>query len=322
MEKSIIKNNLDNILIDSNLASFGSRVKGKVRDIYDLGNKMAFITTDRQSAFDRSIALVPFKGQVLNQTSAFWFEQTKDIVKNHVIDVPDPNVTIGKKLQVFPVEFVVRGFLTGVTSTSIWTAYKNGDREFCGNALPEGMVKNQPFDPPLLTPTTKDVNRDEKITAKEIVSQERMTQREWDMVSEIALALFKRGQDISVRQNLILVDTKYEFGKDENGEIFLCDEIHTPDSSRYWLRDSYETNFKNGKEPEYIDKEFLRLWFKENCDPYKDKTLPSVPEDLIIELSSRYIKLYEMITGRAFEMESGSINERIVNNLRESGYIQ
>lgn len=322
MDKNIIQNNLKNVLVDSNLTSFGTRVKGKVRDIYDLGDTMAFVTTDRQSAFDRNIALVPFKGQVLNQVSAFWFEQTKDIVKNHVIDIPDPNVTIGRKLKVFPVEFVVRGFLTGVTSTSVWTAYKSGDRDFCGNKLPEGMVKNQSFDTPLLTPTTKDIDRDEKITAEEIVAEKRMTQEEWDTVSNIALSLFKRGQEISAQHGLILVDTKYEFGKDENGNIFLCDEIHTPDSSRYWLKDSYEANFKNGKEPEYIDKEFLRLWFKDNCDPYTDKTLPDAPEDLIIELSNRYIKLYEMITGDTFHVTKGSINERIIKNLTKKGYMK
>ncbi len=322
MDKNIIQNNLKNVLVDSNLTSFGTRVKGKVRDIYDLGDTMAFVTTDRQSAFDRNIALVPFKGQVLNQVSAFWFEQTKDIVKNHVIDIPDPNVTIGRKLKVFPVEFVVRGFLTGVTSTSVWTAYKSGDRDFCGNKLPEGMVKNQSFDTPLLTPTTKDIDRDEKITAEEIVAEKRMTQEEWDTVSNIALSLFKRGQEISAQHGLILVDTKYEFGKDENGNIFLCDEIHTPDSSRYWLKDSYEANFKNGKEPEYIDKEFLRLWFKDNCDPYTDETLPDAPEDLIIELSNRYIKLYEMITGDTFHVTKGSINERIIKNLTKKGYMK
>ena len=315
INKEIIKKNLKNVLSASNFHSLGPRLKGKVRDVYDLGDSLAFITTDRQSAFDRHLALVPFKGQVLTQTSFFWFEHTRDIVPNHLIARPDPNVIIGRKLQVFPVEFVVRGFLTGVTSTSVWTAYKKGEREFCGNNLPEGMVKNQAFLEPLLTPTTKDDTHDQKITPAEIVAQGRMTQREWDEVSQIALSLFKRGQETAAKRHLILVDTKYEFGKDERGNIFLCDEIHTPDSSRYWLHDSYEARFKAGEEPEYIDKEFLRLWFKENCDPYHDETLPAAPEDLIVELSGRYIKLYEMITGSEFEVSEEPIAERISKNL-------
>lgn len=322
VNKQIIEKNFNNVLEKTDFKSLGSRLKGKVRDVYDLGNTMAFVTTDRQSAFDKNLALVPFKGQILTETSVFWFEATKDIIINHVIDTPDPNVIIGKKLKVFPVEFVVRGFLTGVTSTSVWTAYKNGDRNFCGNDLPEGMVKNQAFKKPLLTPTTKDDEHDEKITAEEIVKQNLMSKEEWEFISKIAFKLFERGQAIASKRGLILVDTKYEFGKDKDGNIFLCDEIHTPDSSRYWLKHSYEKNFQEGKEPEYIDKEFLRLWFKKNSDPYNDKILPEAPKDLIIELSHRYLKLHEMIIGKTFEFHQDPIQERILNNLKTKRYIK
>jgi fusion protein PurCD len=302
-------------LKETNLA-LGKRYKGKVRDVYIGEDKLFLIATDRQSAFDRNLANIPFKGQVLTQTSAFWFEKTKDIIQNHVIDIPDPNVVVCKKLKVFPVEVVVRGYITGVTSTSAWTAYEKGERNFCGNTLPEGLKKNQKFDKPILTPTTKSDEHDEKISAEEIVTKKLMTKEQWDFVADKAFKLFEKGTDIASEHGLILVDTKYEFGYDEEGNIFLIDEIHTPDSSRFWLKDSYEERFEKNEEPENIDKEFLRLWFKKNCDPYKDKTLPEAPEELIIELSKRYIKLFEMITGNDFNAEPGDVSKRIEENLK------
>ncbi len=298
----------------------GKKYDGKVRDVYEKDEKVFLISTDRQSAFDRNLANIPFKGQVLTQTSAFWFENTKDIIQNHVIDIPDPNVVVGKKLKIFQVEFVVRGYITGVTSTSAWTAYSKGEREFCGNTLPEGLKKNQKFDEPIITPTTKSEEHDEKITPKEIVENGLMTQEEWDYVSDKALKIFKRGQEIAAKNGLILVDTKYEFGKDKEGNILLADEIHTPDSSRYWIKESYEERFEKGEEPENIDKEFLRLWFKENCDPYNDTELPEAPEKLVIELSKKYIQLYETITGKEFQANTGDVKERIKNNLDKKGY--
>lgn len=319
--EEIIKTNLANCLTETNL-NIGKKKIGKVRDTYELPDKMILITTDRQSAFDRILASVPFKGQVLNQTSAWWFKQTKHIVPNHVLEIPDPNVTVGKKCTVFPVEFVVRGYMTGSTDTSVWVNYQNGVREYCGNTLPEGMIKNQKFPTPLVTPTTKSDEHDRLITPTEIVAENLMTQVEWDYVSGKALELFKFGQATALKNGLILVDTKYEFGKsfdsaqDKTGEILLIDEIHTPDSSRYWIAKSYEEKFNANQEPENIDKEFLRLWFKDNCDPYNDTKLPPAPDDLVIELSRRYIQLYEMITGQKFEFPSASsINERLKNNL-------
>lgn len=314
----IIKANLENCLTETNLSLPDKKI-GKVRDSYDLGDKMLLITTDRQSAFDRILASIPFKGQVLNQTSAWWFEQTKHIVPNHVIEIPDPNVTVGKKCTVFPVEFVVRGYITGTTDTSAWVNYSKGVREFCGNTLPEGMKKNQKFTQPIVTPTTKADDHDRSITPDEIVAENLMSQADWDYVSGKVLELFKFGQEMANKHGLILVDTKYEFGKTADGQILLIDEIHTPDSSRYWLSSSYEERFNDDQEPENIDKEFLRIWFAHNCDPYKDANLPAAPEELVIELSRRYIQLYEMITGLKFNFPSGDINERLKNNLKKYG---
>ena len=315
--KDIIRKNLGRCLTDTSALNLPGGKRGKVRDTYDFGDRILLITTDRQSAFDRVLASVPFKGQVLNQVSAFWFENTSDIVPNHVISIPDPNATLALKCEVFPVEFIVRGYLTGSTSTSAWTLYSNGSRNICGNDLPDGMVKNQKFPHPIITPTTKSDEHDESITPAEIVSQGLMTADEWNRASGIAMELFLRGVETAARNGLILVDTKYELGKNRNGDIILIDEIHTPDSSRYWLSATYEERFSTGREPENIDKEFLRLWFKDNCDPYNDEVLPEAPDDLVVELSFRYIRLYEMITGRIFEPAPGDDPlQRLRENLR------
>ena len=316
--KERIKADLNNTLTETSLPS-GSKRTGKVRDQYDLGDKVALITTDRQSAFDRVLASVPFKGQVLNLTSAWWFEQTKDIIPNHVIDIPDPNVTLAKKCDVFPIEFVVRGYITGSTSTALWTVYNNGDREYCGNALPEGLVKNQKLEANMLTPTTKEEHHDRPISPDEIVSEGWMTKEDWDYCSHRALELFAFGQKKAAENGMILVDTKYEMGRDADGTIRLIDEIHTPDSSRYWIAKTYDERMAVGENPQNIDKEFLRLWFVDNCDPYNDETLPDAPEELVAELSSRYIYLYETITGEAFPFPDAGkpVLERINENLKD-----
>ena len=316
--KDRIKAELNNTLTETNLPN-GSKKTGKVRDQYDLGDKVALITTDRQSAFDRILASVPFKGQVLNLTSAWWFDQTKDIIPNQVIDVPDPNVTLAKKCDVFPIEFVVRGYITGSTSTSLWTVYNNGNRTYCGNDLPEGLVKNQKLDDNMLTPTTKEEHHDRPIAPDEIVNEGWMTQEDWDYCSKKALELFAFGQKKAAENEMILVDTKYEMGRDAEGTIRLIDEIHTPDSSRYWIAKTYDERMAVGQEPQNIDKEFLRLWFVDNCDPYNDETLPEAPEELVAELSSRYIYLYETITGGVFPFPDTvkTVSERINENLKE-----
>ena len=309
---------LHNCLVETNL-EIGAKTVGKVRDTYSLNDKMLLITTDRQSAFDRILAAIPFKGQVLNQTSAWWFKETQHIIGNHIIDVPDPNAVLAEKCTVFPVEFVIRGYITGSTSTSLWTVYNKGERTYCGIDFPDGLIKNQQLDNPVITPTTKDAVHDRPVSSEEIVLEGLMSAEDWAYASERALELFKFGQQKAQEHGLILVDTKYEMGKNKNGEILLLDEIHTPDSSRYWLAGSYRNRFQVGLEPENIDKEFLRLWFVANCDPYNDTELPLAPDNLVIELSKRYIQLYEMITGQKFNFpeEGQSIEERLQSNLKE-----
>ena len=313
-----IRANLSNCLTETD-GPTGQKYRGKVRDRYDLGDKMLLITTDRQSAFDRVLASIPFKGAVLNLTSAWWFENTRHLLPNHVLDIPDPNVTVARKCEVLPVEFVVRGYMTGSTSTSIWTLYEQGARDYCGHRLPDGLVKNQKLGQNLLTPTTKEEHHDRIISPDEILSEQWLTQADWEEASTYAMELFRHGQKVAAENGLILVDTKYEFGKDDQGRIRLVDEIHTPDSSRYWIADTYEERFDNGENPENVDKEFLRLWFRENCDPYNDETLPAAPDDLVVELSRRYIFLYEKITGQSFPFPEEGVNVpgRITANLAD-----
>jgi len=317
----LISEQLKFALDETNLPKLGKKYTAKVRDVYSTDDKIFLIATDRQSAFDRILARVPFKGQVLTQTSVFWFKKTEDIIPNHVINVPDPNVIACKKLNVFPVEVIVRGYITGVTNTAAWAAYQKGERDFCGNILPEGLKKNQRFDKPIITPTTKSEEHDKQLSGKEIIERKLMSKEQWDFVSKKALELFQRGSEIAAKNGLVLVDTKYEFGYDDKGNIFLIDEIHTPDSSRFWLENNYEERFNKGQEPENIDKEFLRLWFVENCDPYRDKVLPKAPNELVIELSRRYMQLYEMITGNKFKAEVGDVRKRIEKNLKDYGYL-
>lgn len=315
--RDLIKQNLKNTLSKTNFTGIKSAYKGKVRDMYELetGEKL-FVTTDRQSAFDRILASIPFKGAVLNQFSQWWFEKTKDIVPNHMLAVPDPNVMVAKPVKIFPIEVVVRGYITGSTDTSAWMNYNNGERLFCGVQLPEGLKKNQKFDEPIITPTTKAEDHDEKISRDEIIAQGLVPEDKWKKIEEYALAVFKRGQELAAEKGFILVDTKYEFGQDADGNILLADEVHTPDSSRYWVTATYEERFNAGEEPENFDKEFLRLWFKEHCDPYNDPELPEAPDELVEELSFRYIEIYEKLTGNTFEYNADqSIHDRIQKNI-------
>lgn len=316
IDRNLIHANLDHCLESAEFLGLPGYRRGKVRDTFDLGRELVLVTTDRQSAFDRVLASIPFKGQVLNQVSAFWFENTRDIVPNHVIAVPDPNVTVGRKGRVVPIEFVVRSYLTGSTSTSIWRNYQAGVRDYCGHTIPDGMVKNQRLERAIVTPTTKNDEHDELTSGDELVASGIVTADAWARMEETALALFARGQEIAARNGLILVDTKYELAWDEDGELMLVDEIHTPDSSRYWLADSYAERMAAGLEPENIDKEFLRLWFVEHSDPYNDPVLPAAPPELVVELSARYARLYEMITGREFTaVTHPPVAERVQANL-------
>jgi phosphoribosylaminoimidazole-succinocarboxamide synthase len=269
------------------IEGFSNAYYGKVRDIYFFSNFVVLFTTDRQSAFDRQLAVVPFKGQVLHLTSLWWFEKTKHLVPNHVISSPNNNVLIAKRTKVFPIEFVVRGYITGSTSTSLWTHYSKGVRNYCGHIFPDGLRKNQKLDKNILTPTTKDDAHDELISAEEILSRNIMTPEDWERCSNYAEILFNFSQTLALEKGLILVDTKYEFGKDTDGNILLIDEVQTPDSSRYWIADTYQSRFDVNEEPDNIDKEFLRKWYVSHCDPYKDLFLPDAPLDLVVELSRR-----------------------------------
>ena len=310
------------IIRETNFDFLGEKKTGKVRDIYIQPERLILITTDRHSSFDRIIAHIPWKGQVLNQVSAFWFQVTEDIVPNHSIAIPDPNVTVAKKLRTVPVEAVMRGYLTGVTDTSIWTRYSAGQREFGDLKLPDGMKKNEKLPHPVFDPTTKEEGHDRAITTEQMVEEGLITKELLENVKTTATKLFLRGQEIAARQGLILVDTKYEFGIEEKGGkgetgLVLIDEIHTPDSSRYWQMEGYEEGMAKGEQPKSFDKEFLRLWFKENCDPYKDATLPDAPPELVEELSRRYIQMYEQITGEKFVPGELPVIPRMERNLRQ-----
>ncbi len=316
MNIETIKEHINDVLKETDFKNLGERKVGKVRDVYTMPDKIVLVSTDRHSSFDRIIAHIPFKGEVLNQISAFYFEQTKDIIQNHVLSIPDPNVLVARKCTPLPIEAIVRGYITGVTSTSLWTHYQDGKRDFGNFVLPEGMKKNQKLPEPVFTPSTKFEEHDRTLSPQEIVAEGLMSKELVDEVEKTAKAIFLRGQEIALSKGLILVDTKYEFGLDENGKLMLIDEIHTPDSSRYWKADSYQARLDKGEEPEYFDKEFLRIWFKENCDPYKDEKLPEAPIELVAELSRRYIEIYETITGKSFEHDFNTpIMERITNNL-------
>ncbi|KAL8161488.1 hypothetical protein V2J09_012977 [Rumex salicifolius] len=316
-----IEASLYNCLSETNLhltvPGISSKTRGKVRDIYDAGDYLVLVTTDRQSAFDRVLASIPFKGQVLNETSLWWFNNTHHITSNAIVATPDKNVTIAKKCSVFPVEFVVRGYVTGSTDTSLWTVYKNGVRNYCGNALPDGLIKNQRLSANIITPTTKAADHDVPVTPDEIIKLGLMTKDEYDEASSKALSLFEYGQHVALEHGLILVDTKYEFGKSSDGSILLIDEVHTPDSSRYWIASSYIERLQNHLEPENVDKEFLRLWFKDHCNPYEDEVLPDAPKELVTELAYRYIYLFETITGSRFDFQDlkVAVHDRISQNV-------
>ena len=314
---------LPNVLQTIDLPELGAKKQGKVRDIYLLPDKRITITTDRQSAFDLMLGYVPYKGTVLNQLAAFWFEKTKHIVQNHVITVPDPNVLVSKNCQSFPVEMVVRGYLSGVANTSIWYSYEKGEREIYGMHFPDGMHKNQKLPKPILTPTTHPAAgsnlHDERLTKDQIIKEKIVDKKLYEEAEKIALALFDFGSKWCLDHGLILVDTKYEFGIHE-GKLMLIDEIHTPDSSRFWIAETYKERIEKGLEPENFDKEFIRLWYTKRVDPYKDK-IPPMSEELIIQTAQRYVAVYEKLTGKTFDAFTYPIQDRIKQNLKKAGII-
>ncbi|MBD3360783.1 phosphoribosylaminoimidazolesuccinocarboxamide synthase [Candidatus Peregrinibacteria bacterium] len=300
----------------TDFSDFGEKYEGKVRDNYSKDDLRIIIVTDKLSAFDRIITLIPFKGQVLNQLAKFWFEKTEDIVGNHVIEFPDPNVVVARECKALPVEMVIRGYITGVTSTSAWYNYERGVRDFCGNKLPEGLKKDQKFEEPILTPSTKAEHgsHDKSVSKEEILERGLVTEEQFDYMADVSMELYKRGVEIAEKQGIILVDTKYEFGVDREGNIVLIDEIHTPDSSRFWFLDEYEERFKAGKEQKKIDKEYLRYWLAERGFRGEGE-IPEIPDEIKAETARRYIESYELITGETFKAEVGDVLSRIEKNL-------
>jgi phosphoribosylaminoimidazole-succinocarboxamide synthase len=316
----LLASRLDLVLDDAAIPELPNHYRGKVRDNYDLPDgRRIIIATDRLSAFDRNVAAIPCKGEVLTQTARFWFDETAGICPNHVIEYPDPNVLICRRLDIMPVEIVVRDYLAGTTATSVWSMYKAGRREIYGIRFPDGLRENQKLPQTILTPTTKarDGEHDEPITPAEIVARGLLSAAQWDEVSGKALALFAHGRDIGASRGLILVDTKYEFGLDPRGAIILADEIHTPDSSRYWFAETYPARVAAGEPPDAFDKDVLRRWVAARCDPYRDD-IPPIPPQIIGETAAVYIDAYERITGGHFTVPPPGrpVLERIRENLR------
>lgn len=296
---------------------------GKVRDWYSLPEQRRLIvTSDRLSAFDRNLAVVPYKGQVLNQLAAWWFKQTEDVIPNHLLSIPDPNCAMVQEVEPLPVEVIVRGYITGVTSTALWFRYSLGEREIYGYQFPEGLRKNQQLPKAIITPTTKGgvTGHDERLTSAEVVEKAYLPQADWDLIQSAALQIFQRGQEVAARAGLILVDTKYEFGRTPEGEIILIDEVHTPDSSRFWKAENYTERFDQGLEPENFDKEFIRMTFAD-LGYRGDGEPPQVPENLWVQASQRYIQIFEMLTGLVFDPAVYPTEARILENLHKAGIL-
>jgi phosphoribosylaminoimidazole-succinocarboxamide synthase len=303
-------------LARTDLTELGTKIEGKVRDNYVAGDRRTIVVSDRVSCFDRVVGTLPFKGQVLNQIAAFWFERTAQIAENHLIAVPDPNVSVVRECRPLPVEFVVRGYLTGSTSTSIWTSYARGERSYCGHLLPEGLRRHERLPHPLLTPTTKALQgaHDELTSRAEILKRGTLPESVYDAAERLVLALFAEGSRYVESRGLILVDTKYELAQDARGRLVVIDEIHTPDSSRYWYRDAYQRAMSEGRDPEALDKEYVRRWLGERG--YKGEgPIPEIPVDVRCEAARRYIEAFEQISGRGFEPDTEEPLPRIRRNL-------
>ncbi len=319
INESRIKAELERTLDETRIDGLGQRHQGKVRESYIQGNRRILITTDRVSAFDCIIGTIPFKGQVLNQLAAFWFEKTRQIVPNHIVSIPDPNVMVVHECEQLPLEFIVRGYITGVTKTSAWYNYERGVRHFCGNMLPEGLRKDQKLERPILTPTTKHEKHDRPISREEAIKEGLIDARTFDDAADICFRLFEAGVKHAASRGLILVDTKYELGK-LNGKLVVSDEVHTPDSSRYWFADTYEELFAAAKDQRKIDKEYVREWlvsqgFRGDGQP------PALTDEVRIEAAKRYIQAYETVTGQEFRVTDEPLAERITANLRKAGLL-
>lgn len=317
LDPTFLRQQLDCALAAVDLPFLGAKTSGKVRDLYHHAGQLILVTTDRLSAFDRVLGLVPFKGQVLNQLAAFWFDRTQSIIGNHFLAAPDPNVTVARRCRPLPVEVVVRGYITGVTATALWYRYSQGERTIYGLDFPDGLRKNDPLSQPVITPTTKAAHggHDERITSQQVVEMGLATAQQWEQVSVAALALFQRGQEIARQAGLILVDTKYEFGVAADGEVLLIDEMHTPDSSRFWLAGSYPARHAAAEEPENYDKEFIRLAYAAQGYRGEGEPMP-LPIELALQAAERYIDIYERLTGQTFVPGELPAGPRIERNLR------
>ncbi len=303
-------------LEESNFSELGRKYEGKVRDSYVDGDRRTIVVSDRVSAFDVVIGTIPLKGQVLNQMAAFWFHRLSDIAANHLIDVPDPCVSVVRECGLLPVEFVYRGYLTGSTKTSIWTAYERGERDYCGHQLPEGLRRHERLPEALLTPTTKaEMGAHDELTSREeIIRNGVMSEALYDEATRLTSALFAAGSHFAKERGLILVDTKYELGLDPDGGLVVIDEIHTPDSSRYWYADSYDEAMSKGQDPSAIDKEYVRLWLGERG--YSgDGPPPALSDEVRCEAARRYIRAYELVSGLTFEPDLDEPLARIRANL-------
>ena len=312
----LLRDQCDRTLERTDFRGLGSLEEGKVRDSYVAGERRFIVVTDRVSCFDVVVGTLPFKGQVLNQLAAFWFERTRDLFPNHLIEVPDPVVSTVRECRPLPVEFVMRGYLTGSSPTSIWTSYAKGEREYCGHRLPDGMQAHEKLPEALLTPTTKAPKgeHDELTSRSGIIASGKLSEELYDAAARMAHALFAEGQRWAESRGLILVDTKYEIALDADDQLILIDEIHTPDSSRYWYRDRYERALSERGTPEALDKEYVRQWLGERG--YSGEGAPpELPRDVRCEAARRYIEAYEQITGSDFAPDTEPPRERIARNL-------
>ncbi len=304
-----IRAELHNVLDATDFPGMGRRISGKVRDSYLLEGRRVLITTDRVSAFDRILGTIPFKGQVLNQIAAFWFEKTAAVAPNHILSVPDPNVMVVSECEQLPLEFIVRGYITGVTKTSAWYNYQQGVRNLCGNPLPEGLRKDQKLDRPILTPTTKHEEHDRNISRAEALKEGLIDGPTFDAASELCFTLYAEAVRHAATRGLIFVDTKYEIGR-RDGRLVVSDEIHTPDSSRYWYADTYEELFRQGRDQRKLDKEYIREWLV--SQGFRgDGPIPVLPDEVRIEAAKRYIQAYELVTGLTFKPIEGPIQDRV-----------
>jgi phosphoribosylaminoimidazole-succinocarboxamide synthase len=311
-----LREGLSRTLDGTALDGLGTRHQGKVRDSYVGQSRRVIVTTDRLSAFDRVLTTLPFKGQVLNRCAAFWFEKTKSIVANHVLAVPDPCAMVVTECALIPVEMVVRAYLTGSTSTSIWVRYEAGDRLYCGHKLPDGLRKHQRLERPLITPTTKAEQgaHDALASREELIAMGACDAKTFDAMAELALTLFRIGQEHCAANGLLLVDTKYEFGRTKDGTLVVIDEVHTPDSSRFWVADTYRKRLDEGGDPDALDKEYVRRWYA--ARGFRgDGPPPPIPDEVRVEAAKRYIDAFERITGTTFVPDLEEPAARLKRNL-------